>query len=94
MDKDIISNYNHNITINDRKNVILTGVKKIHSFDKEEFLMETSLGNLSIKGSDLEIVKLDTYQGNLTIKGKVNSLIYNDIKTKDKEESILGKLFK
>lgn len=95
MDKEnIISSFNHNITINERKNLIISGVKKIENFDKLEFNLETTLGNLNIKGSDLEIVKLDTYQGNVTIKGKVNSLIYHDEKTKVKEENFWGKLFK
>ena len=94
MDKEnIITSFNHNITISERKNIIITGVKKIESFDKLEFNMETTLGNLIIKGNDLEIVKLDTYQGNLTIKGKVNSIEYND-KSKTKEEGFLGKIFK
>ena len=94
MDKEnLITSFNHNITISERKNIVITGVKKIESFDKLEFNMETTLGTLVIKGSELEIVKLDTYQGNITIKGKVNSLTYDD-KVKTKEESFLGKLFK
>ena len=94
MDKEIVSSFNHNITLSERKNIIITGLKKIDSFDKVEFNMETTLGNLNIKGEELEIVKLDTYQGNITIKGKVNSLTYNDSKTKTKEDNFLGKLFK
>ncbi len=40
-------------------------LKKIESFDSEEFLMETTLGYLVIKGNELEIIKLDTYQGEM-----------------------------
>ena len=95
MDKtDIISNYNHNITINERKNIVISGVKKIDSFDEEEFLLETSMGFLLLKGSGLEIIKLDTYQGNVSIKGKVNSLNYLENNKKEKEESMFNKLFK
>lgn len=95
MDKtDIISNYNHNITINERKNIVISGVKKIDSFDDEEFLLETSMGYLIIKGASLEIIKLDTYQGNVSIKGKVNSLSYLENNKKEKEESMFNKLFK
>lgn len=96
MDKmeNVISSFNHNITISERKNVIISGVKKIDSFDKNEFFMETTLGNLSIKGSELEIVKLDTYQGNVTIKGNVNNVNYVESKSKNKEDSLLNKLFK
>ena len=41
MDKDIV---NHNVTINSRKNIIITGVKKIDSFDENEFLVDTNMG--------------------------------------------------
>lgn len=90
----MISNYNHNITINERKNIVISGVKKIDSFDDEEFLLETSMGYLIIKGTSLEIIKLDTYQGNVSIKGKVNSINYLENNKKEKEESMFNKLFK
>ena len=97
MDKtsNIDSSYGHSISIAERKSIILTGVKKIESFDNEEFLMETTLGYLIIKGSELEIIKLDTYQGNVSIKGKLNSMIYmENHKKQEKDEGIFGKLFK
>jgi sporulation protein YabP len=59
----------HAVTLGERSNLTISGVKKIDSFDNEEFLMETSMGYLMIKGESLEIVKLDTYQGNVNIKG-------------------------
>lgn len=96
MDKtDTIASLNHNITINERKNIVISGVKKIDSFDNEEFLMETTMGYIIIKGSGLEIVKLDTYQGNVSIKGKVNSLNYMEtVSKKEKDDGIFSKLFK
>ena len=93
--KEIEASFSHGISLAERKNIVVTGVKKIESFDSEEFLIDTTLGFLNIKGSGLEIVKLDTYQGNVSIKGKVDSLIYMDNgHIKNKEESFLGKLFK
>lgn len=87
--------YNHTLSLNERKNLTVTGVKKIENFDEEEFLMDTTMGYLIMKGEGLEIIKLDTYQGNVTIKGKVNSLTYIEGKnTKTKEEGIFNKLFK
>ena len=98
MDKiDSLNNLNHNVTINERKNIIISGVKKIESFDNEEFLMDTTLGFLIVKGEDLEIIKLDTYQGNVSIKGKIDSLSYlenNNSKDKNKDNSFINKLFK
>lgn len=96
MDKDnIISSSNHSITLNERKNIVITGVKKIDSFDDEEFLLESNMGFIVIKGEELEIVKLDTYQGNVSIKGLINSLSYMEsLNKKEKEDSIFNKLFK
>lgn len=93
--KEMENSFNHGISIAERKNILVTGVKKIESFDNEEFLMDTTLGFLVIKGSELEIIKLDTYQGNVSIKGNVDSLSYvsKDLK-KEKEESFISKLFK
>lgn len=95
MDKidSVITSLNHSITINERKNIIITGVKKIESFDEEEFFMETTMGNLSLKGEGLEIIKLDTYQGNVSIKGKVNSIMYCEGSI-EKDGGFFNKLFK
>lgn len=91
----INSTVSHVVSLEERKNLGLTGVKKIESFDSETFLLETVLGHLVIKGEELEIVKLDTFQGNVSIKGKVNAFTYIDgAKKKDKEEGVFTKLFK
>ncbi len=84
--------FTHIVKINDRKNIVISGIKKIISFDDREFLLESTLGNIIIKGSDLEMIKLDTLEGNVSIKGKVDSFSYTDIA--NKESSILSKLFK
>ena len=95
MDKDTVNTLtSHNITISDRKTIIISGVKKIESFDNEEFLMETNMGYILLKGNELEIIKLDTYQGNVSIKGKVNSLNYMDSTKKETEDGMFSKLFK
>ena len=65
--------YNHGISINERKLVYITGVNKIESFDEEEFLLDTNMGFLVIKGSSLEIVRLDTKDGIVSIKGNVDT---------------------
>ena len=79
----------------DRSNISITGVNKIVSFDDEEFLMETTMGFLVIKGEGLELIKLDTMQGNVSIKGMIKGINYiEDVKTKDKEQGIFNRLFK
>lgn len=82
------------IKLIDRNLITLSGISKIVSFDDEEFLMESNMGNIRLLGEALELLKLDTNDGNVKIKGKINSLSYVDGKRKNKEESILAKLFK
>ncbi len=95
MSTNVESTGNSNISINDRKNILINGVKKIDSFNDEEFLLETALGYVVIKGENLEIIKLDTYQGSVAIKGVLNNLAYIQENSKtNKEEGLLSKLFK
>ena len=97
MDKEKeIRDYNHVFHLIDRKNVSVSGVKKVDSFDAEEFLIESVMGYIVLKGEGLEMLKLDTREGVVTIKGYVNSINYVDDKTnkKDKDNSIISRLFK
>ena len=90
-----INSYNHTITMVERKSFVTSGVKKIENFDDSQFLIDTVMGYLLVKGENLELVKLDTIQGTVTIKGLINSLNYLDDSTKkDKENSIFNRLFR
>lgn len=97
MDKtsNVENNFNHSIQINDRKTIVITGVKKLENFDNREFFIETVLGFILIKGEELELIKLDTFQGTLSIKGRLNYLNYlEEGSKKAKAESVFAKLFK
>ena len=90
-----LSTFNHSISIVERKNILITGVKKINSFDNEEFLIETIMGQLAIKGEGLELIKLDTLQGSVAIKGLIISMDYfDDNSKKDNANSFIARLFK
>jgi sporulation protein YabP len=90
-----MNNSNHTLNLTERSSINITGVNKVENFDKEDFLLETVMGYMSIKGEGLEMVKLDTIEGKVIIKGKINSIIYlENIKKKDKQESMLSRLFK
>lgn len=83
---------NHIIKLTDRKNIIISGIKKINSFDENEFDLDSVMGSIIIKGNNLEMIKLDTIEGNVSIKGQINSFTYAE--SKDRDTSILAKLFK
>ena len=46
-----------NIVLENRQKMTLTGVLEVISFDDEKIFLNTKLGNLTIKGSDLKMNK-------------------------------------
>lgn len=97
MDKvtEVQNTINHTVQVNERKSILVSGVKKIESFNEEEFLIESTMGYVLVKGEELELLKLDTFQGTVSIKGKIDSLNYLEGSDKKiKTESIISKLFK
>ena len=98
MDNQVIninSNLKHDLSLLSRKELIVTGVKNIDSFDSEEFLIQTVLGFLHIKGSNLTLDKMDNENNELTIKGQIDSLSYvSNQKGKENKGNIFKKLLK
>ncbi|MBQ6840847.1 MAG: sporulation protein YabP [Bacilli bacterium] len=89
-----INPVSHELKMIDRSILSLTGVAKIVSFDSTEFILETNMGPVHIKGDGLELLSLDTQDGAIRIKGKVSGFNYIEKLGKKKDESILAKLFK
>ena len=83
----------HEVRLTNRNILKLTGIKKVLNFDKEEFEMISSMGNIIVKGRELEVILLDTDKGDIEIKGRINSISYLDAKSHNKE-SLFTKLFK
>lgn len=94
MENNIEENYNQIINIYDRKTITLTGIKKINNFDENEFFLESTMGQLIIKGEKLELLKMDTFKGNLNIKGRIISINYLEENKKLKADNIMARLFK
>jgi len=68
----------HNIIIENRKNITVSGVMDIDSFDEESVILFTELGELAIRGINLHINKIDVNAGDLTMEGEIESLTYSE----------------
>jgi len=84
----------HTVKLNNRKNLEITGVKEVDSFDNEEFLLETVMGYLIIRGQNLQLKNLDVNEGIVTIKGKIYELSYVDEQHQEKAKGFFSKLFR
>lgn len=68
----------HCVSMEDRKKIIITGVRDVDSFDEQTVTLITDFGELSLKGSELHIGKLSTDSGEMTVEGKIDALLYSD----------------
>ncbi len=83
----------HNLIMENREKLTLTGVIDIHSFDDELVLVETNMGILTIKGNDLKMNKLNLDNNELVVEGKIAALIYSEADL-SKKGGMFGKIFK
>ena len=83
-----------NITLENRKKMILTGVEEVISFDDEKILLNTKLGALTIKGQNLKMNKLDVQNGDVMINGEIYYIVYSGKEIKKEKEGICARLFK
>lgn len=84
----------HDVIMRGRKLLDITGVKQVESFDNEEFLLETVMGFLAIKGQNLQMKNLDVEKGIVSIKGKIFDLVYLDEQHGEKAKGFFSKLFR
>ncbi|MBU8881406.1 sporulation protein YabP [Bacillus sp. FJAT-29790] len=84
----------HDVIMRGRRLLEITGVKQVESFDNEEFLLDTVMGFLAIKGQNLQMKNLDVDKGIVSIKGKIFDLVYLDDQHGDKAKGFFSKLFR
>lgn len=85
----------HHMLVRDRKSMEISGIKKLESLNSEEFVLETSLGYMTISGQDLEMTNLNIDRGEIAISGYVTKIEYFDHQEeKVTQKGFLNKLFK
>ena len=85
----------HKFLVQGRKSAELTGVKEVVSFDAKEVVLNTTMGALIIRGSDLFVKRLTVEKGEVDIEGQVDSFVYADKPGKAAGgESVLKRLFR
>ncbi|MCL2587845.1 MAG: sporulation protein YabP [Oscillospiraceae bacterium] len=82
----------HNIILEGRERLSISGVEDVESFNEETITVYTSKGMLIIQGSDLHIEKLSLDGGDLSVEGEVHSLRYEE-ETREKG-GLFSRLFK
>ena len=90
-----IGNRPHGLQMHNRSQVNLTGVREVVAFDEKQVVMDTDMGLLTLKGSDLHVSRLTVEKGEVDIRGSIDSLAYSSNEAYRKEgQSLFARLFK
>jgi sporulation protein YabP len=68
----------HNVIMEGRRRLSVSGVDDVESFDENEIIMSTSQGVLFVRGRDLRIEKLSLDSGDVILEGEIDKLEYED----------------
>lgn len=68
----------HKLTLNERRQLTVTGVTEVVSFDETAVIARTDLGTLVVQGKDLQLKTLLPEGGQVAVEGNISALIYEE----------------
>ena len=68
----------HKLCLNERRQLTMTGVTEVVSFDDTAVVLQTSLGTLIVQGSELKLKTLSLEGGQVEVNGSVSTLAYEE----------------
>ncbi|MDO5560432.1 MAG: sporulation protein YabP [Oscillospiraceae bacterium] len=83
----------HNLIMENRKSLFISGVTDVDNFDEKTILLYTQMGELTVTGRDLHVNSVSVETGEMNIEGDIWALNYGD-KDRKGPISFLGKLFR
>ena len=81
------------LILENRKNLSISGITDVDSFDEKTISLYTQLGELTIQGRELHIDSMSVETGNMTITGDIWAIVYGD-KDRRGPISAIGRLFR
>ena len=78
----------HKLTLDERKNLTMTGVTEVVSFDENTVVLRTVLGTLVVQGQQLQLKNLTLDGGNVAVEGEISGLNYEQ----QRQSGWLGRL--
>ena len=66
----------HELSLKERRELTMTGVTEVVSFDETSVVVRTALGTLVIQGEGLQLKMLSPEGGQASVDGKITALAY------------------
>ncbi len=82
----------HQVIMQDRRALTVSGVSDVDSFDETTVVVYTDMGELTVKGAGLQIQRLNVETGELTLEGTIDSLTYTELQSRS--GGFFSRLFK
>lgn len=82
----------HNLILENRKTLTVTGVSDVSGFDEQTVVMVTELGELTVRGEHLHINKFSMETSELNLNGEIYALSYAE--NKQQSGGFFSRLFK
>ena len=87
------TNIIQNVILENRKKLTMTGIKDVLSFDDEVVVVDSELGLINIKGTDLRVNKISTESGDVIVEGTIRTIEYSD-KDLSTRQGFMSRIFK
>ena len=68
----------HRLTLDERQQLVVSGVTEVVSFDENTVVLITDMGTLMVGGSQLQLRNLSGESGQVVVEGKVNAISYEE----------------
>lgn len=68
----------HHVILEEREQLVISGVEEVESFDESTIFLTTAQGCLEIQGEELHIEKLSLDGGDLKVDGDIDSVSYEE----------------
>ena len=72
------TNIPHCLTLRERRELTMTGVTEVVSFEETAVVLHTALGTLTVQGSGLQLKTLSLEGGQVAVDGDISALIYEE----------------
>lgn len=83
----------HEFYVKMRKEMNISGVREVESFDEASVILHTQEGEMTVEGKDLRVGTLDVEHGVVMLSGRIDAVYYSN-EQGEKKQGFFGKLLR
>lgn len=80
----------HTLQLTQRRQLTMSGVTEVVSFDESSVVLRTGLGTLIVQGRELQLKTLSPEGGQVMVEGSVSALIYEEPRMNTWRQRLFG----